>query len=102
MKSKLYAVRDIKVGVFAEPFPGQSEGAVLRGLKAAVEGGQGDIAKWPADFDLYEVAEFNSEDGTIQALMQPRHITNAGVFQEVAKAMKTLASAPEHRDTLNQ
>ena len=98
MKSKLYCIRDQKIGAFAQPFPGETEGAVLRGLKAAIDGGQGDIAKYPTDFDLYELGEFDPETGVITSNAIPRHVTNGGVFVE----MKKLANQQDNVQSISQ
>lgn len=80
MKSKLFCVRDQKVGVFAEPFPSPTAQAALRGFGAAVQQGSGDIAKFPADFDLYEVGVYDCESGTLVGHPTPIHISSALAF----------------------
>lgn len=83
MKSKLYSVRDQKVNVFADPFPSPTDGAALRGMQSAVESGQGDISKYPEDFDLYCVAEFDPETGTVNPYPQPKHLSSALSFKKL-------------------
>lgn len=85
MKSKLFTVRDQKVGTFAEPFPSPTAEHALRAMKSAVEQGQADVAKYPEDFDIYEVAAFDPETGVIHAYPQPKHISSALAFKPVAK-----------------
>jgi len=86
MKSKLFCIRDQKIGIFQEPFPCPTDKAALRSLEAAVQQGQGDLGKFPGDFDLYEIGNYDPETGTVEAYKQPKHLTSCLAFEnQVAK-----------------
>lgn len=84
MNSKLYCIRDQKIGSFADPFPSPTPEVALRSLKTAVETGNSDVAKYPEDFDLYEIGAFDSETGTILAYPQPKHLSSCLAFKKLA------------------
>lgn len=85
MKSKLFCVRDQKMGVYADPFPSPTPGMAERGFENAIKSGQGDISKFPQDFDLYEVAEFDPQSGVVIPLTAPKHLCS-GVNFVLAKS----------------
>ena len=82
MKSKLFCVRDQKIGAFNEPFPCVTEGAALRSFQSAVEAGDGDVGKYPADFDLYCIGEFDREAGIVLPYSQPKHLVSGLAFSK--------------------
>lgn len=74
MKSSLFSIRDQKVGVFNNPFIAPNVNAIIRQFGDAVANKDGDLGKYPQDFDLYEVGSFNPETGVIDAYGQPKHV----------------------------
>lgn len=90
MKSKLFCVRDQKIGSFAEPFSSPTADAAMRALKQAVEAQTSDVGRYPEDFDLYEIAVFNPESGTLEAYSQPKHLTSALAFKRVDSISKSV------------
>lgn len=81
MKSKMFSVRDSKIGTFTQPFFSQTVGAALRSLEAAVYDTNHDFCKWAKDFDLYHIGEYDAETGTVIPLAQPQHIASCLDFK---------------------
>jgi len=67
MKMKLIALRDIKANTFMPPWAVPNVNVALREMGEVVnlEGNEKPSwAKWPEDHELYELGEFETEDGS--------------------------------------
>lgn len=62
MKMYVYSLHDSKAGAFLRPFYAPSKGLALRAVLAALEDPNHDLAKYPGDFTLFELGEW--EDTT--------------------------------------
>lgn len=65
MKSKLFVVYDCKVGAYMTPFFMRSKGEALRAWQQIANDEQSNICKFPADFTLFEIGEFDDESGHV-------------------------------------
>lgn len=63
MKMKCFAVYDHKAKAFAQPFFQQTEGLAIRNFTAAVNEGTSPLGKYPEDFVLYAVGEWDDAIG---------------------------------------
>lgn len=97
MKSKLFSLRDQKVGSYERPFTAPTTAAVLRELQEQVVKGQGDFGRFPGDFDLYEVGEWEHETGIVHAYNAPKHVTSLIAFS-VNKAVDSVPNIGENRN----
>lgn len=66
---KLYSVRDEKACFFASPFPASTNGEAIRSFSDATQDPNTLISKYPADFTLYYVADFNEETGEVNPVI---------------------------------
>lgn len=81
MKSKIFCLRDQKIGIYDRPFPAPTKEAVFRQLADDVTSGKGDLAKYPGDFDVYEIGMYDSETGVMTGYPAPQHLTSCLAFK---------------------
>lgn len=84
---KLFAMHDIKAGFFLQPFPETSTVAALRGFEVAVNEGKSTFSRFPDDFALMELGEFNQQTGEIFVHASP---------QNLGTARTVLKTTPQH------
>lgn len=63
MKQKVYSVFDIKAGTYSAPHPCVSRGVAMRSFETEVNNPASMLNKYPKDFVLYEIAEFDDCTG---------------------------------------
>lgn len=74
---KIYSIRDSKGEVYNTPFFQRTEGEARRNFMDLVNDEKSRIAKYPEDFHLYHIGEYNDTTGKIDALDTPQHIVDA-------------------------
>lgn len=74
---KLFCVYDVKANIYMQPFPEQSTISALRGFELAVNGKETIFSKFPDDFCLMELADFDQQTGQIHAHMTPLNMGSA-------------------------
>ena len=74
---KIFAMYDTKAQCYLQPFPETSTIAALRGFEVAVNEGKSTFSRFPDDFCLMELAEFNQDTGQIVPLMTPNNLGSA-------------------------
>lgn len=80
MEQKIMSVKDTKAGRYGALICVVREQEALRALQNTVNGpDNNDIAKYPSDFELYELGVFNEETGKI-VYTEPRFIINCGAL----------------------
>jgi hypothetical protein len=82
---KMYSVRDAKAEVFKPPFYKQTHGEAERDFRMLCNDEKSIVAKYPEDFDLWYMGEFDDCSGKMQSLSSPQHIIKA--IQCVAKSV---------------
>lgn len=67
MTQKVFAVRDAKACAFMQPFFSTTRGSALRAFTDVVndDPARSPIAKHPDDYSLYEIGEFNDQEGQL-------------------------------------
>lgn len=65
MVLKVLAVYDSKVEAYLSPFFMRSRGEALRGFESAVNDPQTSFCRYPADYTLFEIGEFDESTGRI-------------------------------------
>lgn len=75
MKHPVYAVRDVK-GTFWTPQVDQNDAAAIRNFAMMVNNPSGVVGFAPSDFELYKVAEFDSEVGTLTPIEPIQFVVN--------------------------
>ncbi|QXP08078.1 MAG: nonstructural protein [Arizlama microvirus] len=79
---KLFAMYDIKASFYLQPFPETSTVAALRGFEVAVNEGKSTFSRFPDDFALMELADFDQHSGEI--IVHPAPL-NLGTARTVLK-----------------
>jgi len=74
---KLFAMYDTKAQTFLQPFPETSTIAALRGFEVAVNEGKSTFSRFPDDFCLMEIADFNQDTGQLIPLAAPNNLGSA-------------------------
>lgn len=82
MRKKAYTVRDSKAEVFHNPWYQTTHGEAERSFKAMVNNKETMVGKYPEDYDLYYMGEFDDEKGIIISLETPQHIVKAVQLQQ--------------------
>lgn len=77
MKLKAFSIRDSKAEVFNTPFFQKTHGEAERSFKSLLNDQQSMIAKYPDDYDLYYIGEYDDQAGTFSVLDTPQHIVKA-------------------------
>jgi len=80
MKTRVFVIYDSKVQAYLQPFFARTAGEALRMWESTVNDPKTQISKYPADFTLYETAEFNELTG---AFSQHLNMLNLGTALEV-------------------
>lgn len=80
------SLKDTATQVFGTPFFVHAPAQAVRSLRDAVNDkeAKSDIARHPADFELYDIGEFNELDGTLTARNVPVFVCRAKDLQESA------------------
>lgn len=72
-----YSVKDIKAGVYMQPFYCRHEAEAVRSLNRAVNDPNSTLSIYPADFELHKLGEWNDFSGQFKNLETPAFIMNA-------------------------
>jgi len=76
---RMFAVFDMKIGSYAQPFFQASVPAAKRAFRDAAQDPQTMLAKHPADFALFYLGDFDDETGSIVGI-QPENLGLASSF----------------------
>lgn len=68
MKMKMYSLLDEKAKVFSRPFYANTDGEALRSFSSVIEDKNSMPGKFPIDFTLWKVGEFDDNTGHISML----------------------------------
>lgn len=67
MDLKVFSIYDSKAKVFMQPMFMINEGAAWRSFHHVVNNGDSDVSKYPEDFSLYMIGEYNDGTGALTA-----------------------------------
>lgn len=93
MKVSVFAIFDTKAEAFGQPFFTQTAGLAARSFGQACSNTETDYNKYPLDFILYELGEYDDETGKIESL-NPMEICSAS---QAIKAARKEAKAYEEK-----
>lgn len=82
MNLKMYAIRDSKAEAFHPPFYKGTHGEAERDFRNLINDSQSQPSKYPEDFDLYYVGEWDRLSGKVQPLDTPQHIIKGVQLKE--------------------
>jgi len=73
MKVKVFAIHDSKVNVYmAPPFFSPTSGSALRHFIDLAQDEKTSIAKHPEDYTLFEIGEYDDQNGQLTSLPTPQ------------------------------
>lgn len=81
MVLKVFSIRDSKAEVFNTPFFQKTVGEAERNFANLVSDEKSTVSKWPEDFDLYFVGEYDDQNGCFSRLDTPQHIAKGVNFK---------------------
>lgn len=70
-KQELFSIYDKQAQKFGYPFPAPGKGAAIRQIALEMQGKSNVIVKYPADFALYQVEEFEESTGKFKGYKEP-------------------------------
>lgn len=76
------SVFDSKAQLFSTPFVSHSRITAVRDFEGAVRDSGGGINKFPQDYQLYLIGNWNEESGFISALDVPELLVRGDSFKE--------------------
>ncbi len=65
---KLYSIFDAKANTYCAPFECVSNGVAIRQLMDLVSDAKTTVSKYPEDFSLYFVGDFDTDNGSLLPL----------------------------------
>lgn len=77
MQLKIYSIRDSKGSVYNQPFFKRTHGEAERDFTELTKDEKSFVNKYPDDYDLYYVGDFDDQEGIITSLQTPQHIIKA-------------------------
>jgi len=77
MKQRIYSIRDQKGDMYNTPFFNKTHGEAERNFQELVKDEKSFVAKYPEDYDLYYLGEYDTITGIIQPLDTPQHMVKA-------------------------
>jgi hypothetical protein len=74
---KVFSIRDAKAEVYNTPFYKPEFGEAERDFRTAVNDEKTLFNRYPEDFDLYYLGEYNDKDGKVNWEDTPKHMLKA-------------------------
>lgn len=75
----IYAVLDVKAQIYSQPHFMQTNGVAIRSFATACEDTNTQFNKYPEDYSLYEIGNYNVETAELSKTT-PKQIANASEF----------------------
>lgn len=77
MKMKVFAIRDGKAEIYFPPFFQKTHGEAERSLRELMRDESSMVAKYPEDYDLYFLGEYDDQSGKMSLQDTPQHVLKA-------------------------
>lgn len=84
MKKNLFSIRDTKAEMYFTPWSKSTIGEAERDFSELAKNKETSVGKYPEDFDLFHVGEFDEKTGKITPFDTPRHILKANAVSAAA------------------
>lgn len=77
-KVQIYSIYDKTAKTYNRPMEIINKGKAMQVFQAMVneKEKQSDLSRWPDQFSLYHIADFDNETGKLDAFTEPQHIAN--------------------------
>lgn len=73
----MFSIRDSKTGIFHYPFAKNTHGEAERDFRTTVKDEKTMLNKYPEDYDLYYLGEYDDQTGKVSSLDTPQHVIKA-------------------------
>jgi hypothetical protein len=90
MKLKIFSIYDSKVEAYKEPFFMQKKGEAIRAITELLHNPQHAFAKYPADFTLFELGEYDDSSGILTSLPSPISLGNLIEFATIKTDLRAV------------
>lgn len=87
MTLKMYSIRDAKSESFNPPFFQPTHGVAERAFKELVNDPKSNANKYPEDYDLYYLGEYDDNTGKLAAKDTPEHMVKAVNVKETSQQL---------------
>lgn len=89
----MFSIYDIKAEAYLKPFYMQSKGQAIRAFTESLQDPESGMGKWPADFTLFELGEFDDACGRFSPLEANLSVGNGLEFKAVAEVASSSLSS---------
>lgn len=79
---RIYSVHDSKAEAYLSPIYFKTKGEALRAFETSCQDKDSNFAKYPSDFTMVELGEFNENDASITLHEKPLILANASEFAQ--------------------
>lgn len=78
---KIFSVHDVKAEAYLPPIYFRSAGEAIRSFETSCKDTNSNFHKYPSDFTLVELGEFDEQSASIATHDKPRILSNAAEFK---------------------
>lgn len=98
MIMKIFTVHDLKAEVFLQPFYFNTKGQAIRAFMDTLADPNHQFSRYPADFTLFELGEYDDSSASFNLYPQPIPLTTALDLKPRVPALSVVggASAPSN------
>jgi len=82
MKLNVYSIRDTKSETFAPPFLQKTNGEAERSFRQLANDEKSQICRYPEDYDLYLLGEYDDNTGKLSPFDTPQHQVKAVALKQ--------------------
>lgn len=97
-KLKIFSVRDSKTEVFLAPHFLAHTGQAIRSFTEAANNPDTQLCKYPSDFTLFELGEFDQETGVVTCYPHPNNLGQADNYKRKPSDSPELPFPPPKSD----
>lgn len=83
MTLEYFSVFDSAAARFLEPFAAPTVEVALRRFRATIENPETDFARFPEDYTLFHVGQFDQEEGLFRAFQTPHSLGVAVTYKKM-------------------
>lgn len=87
---KVYSVYDEKAGIFAQPFFMPNKGTALRAMSGVFKNTEHEFSKFPQDYTIYELGDYDDNSGRINSYDKPEHVCRISELKTDPKFQPTV------------
>lgn len=77
---QVFAMYDVKAASFGAPFFQSTVGLAIRGVTDLVNDPKTTASRYPSDFQLFQLGEYNDHDGSFKLLDRPKLLNPVSDF----------------------